>query len=427
MSNNIDDLFKKALGEQKCNPPTHVWEGIEKHLNKRRRLIGLWWWRGVAAGTLIAALLGIRELQQYKQYKTVADFTFIDNKDFLQKSFVENTEVEIEKNTVNSIEIKTTEITKATTSSAFRVVSTPINILKLKEKQLFTTHNPIPVLKNGIMIRNFIPLTSKEALRNNKEYLALLAQEPQQEKIKEQIKLELSGHFVPAYSSGSYSSSMKNTRGQNYSDKQINGLMNTGGGLKIAVSKGKRLSLQTGIFYSRMGQKTTADYNRPATMALGNGKTEPGIVTPLGNIKPRRKAVAYRSAEAIVLNSIASTDETLEQVFGALEVPVQLRYHLNDNKVLFSITGGLCGNFIVNNKVYLRSGSNKELLGSTEDIRNFNLSTDWGVGIEYPVTPKVKVMLEPGLKYYLQSLSRNAKIDFKPYMFSLSTGIGICF
>lgn len=63
----------------------------------------------------------------------------------------------------------------------------------------------------------------------------------------------VSGHFVPAYSSGSYSSSLKNSRGVSYSSNQMDGLMNVGGGLKLSVSANKRFSVQTGLFYSRMG------------------------------------------------------------------------------------------------------------------------------------------------------------------------------
>ena len=36
-------------------------------------------------------------------------------------------------------------------------------------------------------------------------------------------------------------------------------------------------------------------------------------------------------------------------------------------------------------------------------------------------------MIEPGFRYYLQSLSTNELIDFKPYSFTLSTGVGIKF
>ena len=152
------------------------------------------------------------------------------------------------------------------------------------------------------------------------------------------------------------------------------------------------------------------------------------IATPLGNIKTHTQGVAYRSPEAILLSSLnSSSSETIEQTFGTLEIPLHVRYLLNNNKVLFAVSGGVSGNFIVNNKVFLRNGRDKEYIGSTEDIRNFNISTDIGLGMEYPVTSNIRIMIEPGFKYFLQSLSRNDDIDFNPYLFTFSTGIGIRF
>ena len=66
-------------------------------------------------------------------------------------------------------------------------------------------------------------------------------------------------------------------------------------------------------------------------------------------------------------------------------------------------------------------------MGEAENIRTFNISTNVGFGIEYPLSKSIRLKLEPGFKYYLQSLSKNSDIDFKPYSFTFSTGIGINF
>lgn len=428
MSNNIDNLFKKALQEQKCEPPARVWENIERQLDKPKRVVGGWWWRGVAAAALIIASVGIWQLN--KQDVSLPQTEFVHSStpavlpenpvDFTLKSgsndllVASNAEMESVNEMVEQPTISRNQIT-------------PAQVFK-SESENTVSNTPITesiIIKD--VRRNFIPLTSKEALKNNQTYQALLNDEPEEKKTAEKVKIALSGHFTPAYSSGSYSSSVQNTRGYDYSDNQMSGLMNLGGGLKLSVSTGKRFSIQTGVFYSRMGQETSENNRGPRKAALSLNARTSRMATPLGNIKTNRKAVAYRSSEAIVLNSIADNDETLEQVFGTVEIPLHVRYRLNDNKVLFSLTGGFSGNIIVNNKVYMKNGSDKELLGSTEDIRNFNMSTDWGLGVEYPVSRRIKIMLEPGFKYYLQSLSRNSQIDFKPYMFTLSTGIGIEF
>ncbi|MEG0796504.1 MAG: hypothetical protein RR397_08400 [Odoribacter sp.] len=428
MSNNLDQLFKKALQERSCEPPPYIWNKIEQRLDQRRRRIGGWWLRGAAAAALLAGVVAIWQLRQSEEEVKMAAISEIvvplttEDLSFVQ---VKTTGVEIEKK-VSLLPPKIVIPAKIPTTLK-RIESLPIVIASAVVFGLDHSTSEEVRLKVSTIRRNFIPLTSQDALKNNLAYQLLLQETPHPEKSEnDKMKIALSGHFVPTYSSGTYSSSIKSPQGRSYGNNQMSGLMNAGGGLKIAVSTGKRFSLQTGLFYSRMGQKTT-EKGGYVSMSTFDGQSEPRYLTPLGNVKSRTKAVAYRNPGALILNSVGNTDQTLEQVFGTLEIPLQMRYKLNDNKFSFSVVGGFSGNFIVNNKVYLKSGGDKELIGSTEDIRNFNMSTDWGLGVEYPLTRKIKVMVEPGFRYYLQSLSHNRAIDFKPYMFTFSTGIGIEF
>lgn len=429
MSNNIDNLFKRTLQNQQCVPPARVWGNIEKHLIQRKRLRGLWWYRSVAAAALIVASVS---LWQLFQQKTLPEINETPLSGITLPIQTENTEkAEQTEETHENTAIKSYQPdadTPATPTSFSGLEIAPVTIRQSHRMVGVNNSSVVPKLKTSTIRTQIIPITSGEALKNNQQYLALLNENSREEKVKDKVRFALSGHFQPGYSSGNYSSSVQSTRGYSYSKDQMDGMMNAGGGLKLTVSTGKRLSIQTGVLYSRLGQTTTETSSPVRTAAFAPSTGAPRMATPLGNVKTQRKPVAYRSSEAIVLNSMAANaEESLEQVFGTLEIPLFVRYKLNNNKISFSILGGFSGNFIVDNKVYLKTAEDKELLGSTEDIRNFNMSTDLGLGVEYPVSRKVKIMIEPGFKYYLQSLSRNELIDFKPYMFTLSTGIGIEF
>lgn len=432
MSNNIDQLFKKAMLEQQCEPPDSVWQNIERELDRRSRKRGLWWFRSIAAIALLLITFSIWKLHYSKEFNVpaVAGFPSIHSVGYspLQADVSSLLQLVFNEESIG--------LTPAQTFPATGYNSREKMNLKIMPVQLnihpWLTSADCPEdsgLKNNFIRQDFIPLTSKEALKNQHEYLALIHSGNAPEKEKDKMKVALSGHFTPAYSSGNYSSSVKNTRGYDYNDSQMDGIMNVGGGLAVTFKTGKRLSLQTGLFYSRMGQKTTESNTYLRTAAFARTDDSRRVTTPLGNIKTRHRAVAYRSPEATIVNSIAaaSYEETLEQIFGSLSVPLYLRCKLNDNRISFSLVGGFSGNFIVNNKVFLKNGNDKELLGSTENIRNFNMSTDWGLGVEYPVTSKIKIMIEPGFKYFLQSLSQDHDIDYKPYQFTLSTGIGFEF
>lgn len=421
MNNNIDKLFKKAIQGQECEPPVYVWENIQKQLNKSPKIISRRWLHSIVAAAIVIVCIGLWQLIQTERQILITDNSILT----LQPNVIApipNPKTEF----IQKLPIQQTVISKTDISKQTNIVKriSPIHQQTLHFDVLIAK-NSNPEIKN--LHQNIIPLTSGDAIRNQQEYQLLLNGEKDGEKEKKHVKITLSGHFTPTYSAGNYSSSVKNTRGFNYSNSDLNGIMNVGGGIKISITPRKRLSFQTGIFYSRIGQRSTENSNTPRIAAFSTNNSAPCVNTPLGNINTDRKVVSYRTSKAIILSSISDNDETLEQVFGSIEIPLHIRYQLNNNKVLFSLSGGLSGGIIVNNKVYMKASGEKELLGSTENIRKINLSTDLGLGIEYPLSHKIRIMIEPGFRYFLQSLSKNDLIDFKPYTFTFSTGIGIEF
>lgn len=430
MSHHLDHLFKKALQDKSCEPPSYLWSQIEQRLDAEKRHHNPWWYRGIAAAALIALGLGIWLLHSpkvtessftglahvYETTETTSDSLFSDSTaDYSQPNHYQP---------IKETSAKQLIVAQNTPTKEF-----PLQIRNSEQSEAISHSSPLYTTQSISIRRDFIPLTNKEALRNQEEYQKLLHNSRlSKNKEKKKPQITVSGHVVPAYSSGIYSSSLKNTRGVSYSKDQMNGLMNVGGGVKVSVSANKRLSVQTGLLYTRMGQQTAESVSGFRTTAVSTlPNSHKMITTPLGNIKTSTQATAYRSPQAIVLNSFNHNDETIEQTFGTIEIPLHVRYLLNNNKVSFILSGGISSNFIIQNKVYFKTGNEKEYMGSTEDIRNFNVSTDWGLGIEYPLSSRIKIMVEPGFKYYLQSLSENEEIDFKPYLFTLSTGIGIRF
>ena len=207
----------------------------------------------------------------------------------------------------------------------------------------------------------------------------------------------------------------------------MSGILNIGGGLTFAVKPTKRISIETGLGYSRLGQKTddAQVYVPSGDMVSYNANTH--AYTPLGSVKNKATATVSTPENFISLKGEQDKEGSIEQQFDAIEIPLIFRYHLNDNKVRFSVLGGFGASFMVRNHTYVNYNGKKEFMGEAEDIRTFNISTNIGFGIEYPITKSIAIKLEPGFKYYLQSLSKSEFIDFKPYSFTFSTGIGINF
>lgn len=431
-SKKLDTLFKKALHGKTSEPPPHIWKNIEQQVYQKRnkRKIVAWWYSCAAMITLLLCLPLLLQLRHEQEDKQL----FITPIKTNLPEIAANMSVR----PVIPTERKPYFIPETTEKNdrVIREVDLPVGTYKINNNNviLHTRHNEYKKIES--IRKDFIPLINKNAIANNITYQKLLTDRNSlpsdaPEKMNDKISLSLSGHFAPGYASGNYSSSIKNSRGTGYSKDQMSGVASLSGGLKISISSTKRLAFQTGIFYTRMGQRTEeSNIYIPRTTVL-NAVTpqKSNLQGALGKIKGNNytNAALYRTEGIVGLATANSGNGEIEQLFGALEIPLTVKYRLNDNKVKFSVLGGVSGSFIVDNQSYLNYDNQRESLGGTEDIRNFNISTDFGLGVEYPITSKIRFMVEPGFRYYLQSISKDANINFKPYSFSFSTGIGIDF
>lgn len=429
MNNNIDKLFKKALDHQEYEAPAHCWENIDKHFStrKKRRSLIFWWSSGVAAAcVLLLSLTNLWEIQ-HEQFDVPYPYNIVllEDKE-ITSSIPVKMYVPVEVN------IGSPKKTTQQRGSQFKKWLSPVELQShMQIAGLETTTLPTK-LKPTAIRKGFIPLTNADKIITHKTYNKLLAAETSgiiPEKKKEKIEISLSGHIAPVYASGNYKTTSHQARGYNYNKEQMKGIFNVSGGVRVSLAATSRLSLQTGINYSSMGQETEENniYAPRSTYRKTGSNVGNSVYTPLGRIKNKAKTTVFRTEGMDALTHNTTGQGSIEQVFGAIEIPFGLKYQLNDNKLKFSILGGVSSSFMVNNKAYLKYDGQKEYMGSTEDIRNFNLATNIGFGIEYPISRAVKVMLEPDFKYYLRSISSNGDFDFKPYAFTFSTGIGINF
>ena len=68
----------------------------------------------------------------------------------------------------------------------------------------------------------------------------------------------------------------------------------------------------------------------------------------------------------------------MRQNFSYLELPVFLRYKLIDRIVDFNLIGGFSYNLLLDNSVYTVIDGNKYMIGTTEGLNMFSLSSSWG-------------------------------------------------
>lgn len=121
-----------------------------------------------------------------------------------------------------------------------------------------------------------------------------------------------------------------------------------------------------------------------------------------------------------------SRNGRMVQEFGYVEVPMELNYALLDKKLNIDIIGGFSSLFLVNNSVTLESEGTATEMGEANNLNDVNFSTNVGLGINYELTDKMKIHLEPIFKYQMNTFS-DSEGNFEPYSLGVYTGMSFRF
>ena len=269
----------------------------------------------------------------------------------------------------------------------------------------------------------------------------LLAQNETQKKSHWLVGAQVS----PAYSvsrsshSQSYASNMVSSSSSNPVD--------LGGGISIEYKKGKRWSLQSGVYYSGMAQTSgNSAYSNRNLVASPNFDSEHGMEyfnAPV-NIDSRSSKMMMNSVAGVIefsgvptgivlgtnledktlaSSAVVVSDARFIQNFEYIEIPLYLRYTILDSRFDVEMLGGFSSNLLVGNETYMESGNNKSSVGKTKDMESVNYSGTLGVGFKYGLSKRIYLNVEPRVKYYLNSLNSNSSVTYKPYTIGVFTGL----
>jgi hypothetical protein len=215
------------------------------------------------------------------------------------------------------------------------------------------------------------------------------------------------------------------------------------GGLALSYKISKRFSIQSGLFYSSMGQVVTGinsfsgfqkyDYNK------GDHNFE--VLTTNGIVYTSNADVflhADITSERVVTNytsdifdpqkaSLQYVNNTMHQNFSYLELPVTLRYKIVDRTLDLNLIGGMSYNLLVNNSVYTVMNGSRYPIGETKGLNLLTLSSSLGMGMEYSFTRNLSMNLEPTFRYYLNPFNQNTGYKIHPYSIGIFSGISYRF
>ena len=434
---NIDLVFRNGLKDYEVLPPPEIWNNIKPVIRKKQKPFIIL--RNAAA---VAVLLSLSFLA-YRlstsitsmQGDNIIDATEVSELQNVISVFNNNPPREVlsasEKNTLAQAIIPVnTEQAEIMTDNGQTDIPTSV-YQPLSGRIYSNEQNPA----NSGLIRPFKPLEEELNILNTE---SLYTQAAETERKAE--RWTIAALVSPAYYTNFYAGK----------DEFASKLMNTeqpvfsySGGVAFSYKINKKVSIQSGLYYSSFGQKLSGITSFAGFQQYDYTKSDRNfeVLTTKGRVYINNSDVFLldsRSDDRIITRytndffdpakaDLQLIDNSLRQNFSYLELPVIVRYKLIDKKMDFNLVGGLSSNFLVNNSVYAALDGDRYQVGKTEGMSMLTFSSSLGMGMEYNLSGNLSLNLEPTFRYYLNPFNQTPSLKIHPYSFGIFSGISYRF
>lgn len=206
------------------------------------------------------------------------------------------------------------------------------------------------------------------------------------------------------------------------------GQINMSYGIAASYSISNKLSVRSGINKVNVGYNTNdvIIYNGLETSFGGAGRAIETI-----NYNENAQAITVVTAANLPFSQVPdvvnnAVDASLDQNLGFVEVPLELAYKISDKKLGISVIGGMSALFLSDNEVSSTLNGNRTLLGEANNVRNTSFSANFGLGMDYKLSEKFNINLEPVFKYQMNTFESKSG-DFKPFLIGVYTGFSFKF
>jgi hypothetical protein len=449
---NMDQYFKHRLKDIEVVPPQGVWDSISSSLDakkKRRRLgliIGL-----SAVASLLFAFVGGWYFSQ-SGYTDQEKLVHNQPQKVIQEKFAQT--LPSSQPSVDNKDVTRAFVEEPTFSS--KVETTQNNPVSRVVSAKSESNNPVREFLGRMMIKIF-PVEGVDFQENitllaindgfSASDRAMIEQNMQQQKQLQQTenKSDASGFSVGVKGSPSFRFDSESKGDGYYYDASASSagaqeyVPSITAGITVAYKKDNRLSVQSGISYDQVEQKGGAVGvsfsghnwlgNIPISDEYSSPSPEPdnsvALVTKMGVTNftmPAGTELALANSSESRMNSVARNYE-LKQQAGYIEVPVIVRYRVVDQRLGFAVLGGINSNFLVTNRASLYNKDETIANGAIDGLNSFVLSSSLGLGMDYAISPRFNITLEPTMKILFNSLNSNENASSRPYAVGVYTGL----
>ena len=432
---NIDLLFRNGLKDYEVLPPAGVWEGIHPVIKIKSQPVIL---------LRIAAVVTVLVTVSLLTFKWSRDISNLPSGDVMAFNIPESSPlISVPVDNHQYIPVRKSDQVKNThdiliekdisAPQEIESISSPEQVTNVKETRSLS-------ITNGEENRNSFlnPSNSTGGNQAKIKYADLYISENTTTKPKNRwsIAAMASPTYLSSFNSGSDGLSKELTSSEQ-------SLISYSGGVAFSYKISKRFSIQSGLYYSSLGQKVEginsfSGFQPYGTITKGDHNFE--VLTANGTVYTSNPDVflSANTADRIVTAytndvfdpkkaSLQPVNTSLDQNFKYLEFPVILKYKLIDKTIGINLIGGLSYNLLVSNSVSTTVDGNKYSIGNTQGLNPLTLSSSLGMGMEYNLSGKFSLNLEPTFRYYLNPFSVSTGSFIHPYSFGIFSGVSYKF
>lgn len=466
---NIDTLFEEGLKKFKEQPPVYAWDRLDKGLDKAKFKKSLVFLRWMAASVLIILAFGAGYYYAIYNLKTpqISDdfnssipamqntqLSTAQTSEETKDNFIENSVIEMpiadadqKKNTnFRSPNNEVIAINDNLSDNTKELVNSEILMPNAAEQN-------IPKNEIGFMQKIDIASISIDQQPNNtfqtntaEAELAIAAPAPMSiyyypedydlapTKKELETKWAVGALFAPVISYRDITINYENQQGSIVNDDELqlnnteDALLSYAGGVDVNYHVSKRWSIQSGLYFSRIGQVNNDALNFKQDndeYLLYSINTSTGDISVAFEKVPND--IRKINPPKDTLSGVDIGNVKIVQNFDLFEVPVLVKYSILDKRFGIDVSGGLSPAYIIDNNTYLEVDNNKHNIGSSDNLNNMIVNTTFALGLNYGITKKLSINFEPTIKYSLSPINKNSQFDYHPYYFSWYTGISYRF
>ncbi len=465
--NKTDQQFRDQLGHFEAGPPDQVWHGIASALHSDKRKRQVLWISRIAASIAVLLALGttwflLREPPETQVVTRETQEAGTREETGTTKAVVPDTravvpdtkaEVPDTRTVVSDTKAETPGITREmnvqTSGTEFIVLETEVNLADASDAAVVAGDRPYMDQLNTVPPRSAAGLqTDYPGTLLAVSYPSTVPYESEgidvfdewgDDRITSHDKWGVGTQVSPIYSYRNLEVSDGSAPSASYYNDVEDGIVSYAGGVNVHYAILKRLSVQSGLYYSSMGMKVGNAYYASSDSKISfmdeTSSIQASINNSTGIIETQQGLDNVYAANTVPqaglelttqyarANSLNTPEGEILQQFEYLELPLILRYRVIDRRLGFHLLGGLSSNFLVGNSAYYLNGGEKEQIGTTGNLRPVNYSSVVGLGVDYSISRRFHVNLEPTFRYYLNSINTGSMIKSHPYTIGFYTGL----